>query len=665
MEEKMANYSIGIDFGRERGLAVLVNTESGRIVASAEKEYSHGTFNADFERGEDCDAGYAFQHPMDYLEVISETIPSLIENSAVDPDDVCGIGVSFAPCSLLPVMKDGTPLCFFKEFENEAHAYVKLREYKIPQDKIEKINSLTDGVYSLSYNNYLTRCGGSIKEESFALKIWDTLSHAPAVFDTCDGFINAADWIVWQLSGSPGVSRYQAMRSEIFYENGSYPSDVFFAELDPRLVNLRDKIVNFAKNTSENAGRLSPFVAKSLGLSGKTTVSYALGNMQALSLSGFSPDSATLLLNSDSNNDLFFTARTMQFLPEQTSVIEDSVYPDNYIYEKEFPRTAFPLPESVRDGFIPGASGILSLDEPANLVVCSGSPNENDVLQSRFETSAFRLKHFIKSLKKHGIPIRELMICGKISDRNEYEALHKLYSDVLDLNVSVYDQDYLAAKGAAISGAVFSKPASAQADRSSMIKKMHERPIRRYMPHSASNTAYEKLYLEYTRLYDFLASDSNKLLSVLEQMKNEASDSQNTEASDVFVPTLESEFGISDNADLNNDTAVLADDETEEVRLAAENASKELFEAIDAVAQIRNEAEVYALFKDLIEEEAEKHTKEILAAADDVANLMMEADAAAAEREAENVAVTEKPVFNAEYFDSLEDLEPIVFGKKD
>ena len=38
---------------------------------------------------------WALQHPADYIEVLEETIPSLLKQSKADPKEIIGIGIDF------------------------------------------------------------------------------------------------------------------------------------------------------------------------------------------------------------------------------------------------------------------------------------------------------------------------------------------------------------------------------------------------------------------------------------------------------------------------------------------------------------------------------------------------------------------------------------------
>ena len=81
----MGKYTIGIDFGSLSGRALLLDISSGEEMASSVYEYPHGVMDKELPSGEKLDSDYALQHPMDYLEVLYQTIPDVIKSSGVDP----------------------------------------------------------------------------------------------------------------------------------------------------------------------------------------------------------------------------------------------------------------------------------------------------------------------------------------------------------------------------------------------------------------------------------------------------------------------------------------------------------------------------------------------------------------------------------------------------
>lgn len=64
----------------------------------------------------------ALQYPGDYLDVLRTAVPEVLRIGNVTKDQVIGIGVDFTSCTVLPVDKKGTPLCFLEKYRNRPHA---------------------------------------------------------------------------------------------------------------------------------------------------------------------------------------------------------------------------------------------------------------------------------------------------------------------------------------------------------------------------------------------------------------------------------------------------------------------------------------------------------------------------------------------------------------
>ena len=58
------------------------------------------------------------------------------------------------------------------------------------------------------------------------------LEEAPELYYAMDHFVEAADWIVWQLSGTYVRNACTAGYKGI-YKDGTYPSEAFLASLNP------------------------------------------------------------------------------------------------------------------------------------------------------------------------------------------------------------------------------------------------------------------------------------------------------------------------------------------------------------------------------------------------------------------------------------------------
>ena len=140
---------------------------------------------------------WALQDPNDYLEVFKHAIPAVLAESGVAPEDVIGLGIDFTACTMLPTKADGTPLCFLPEYRNRPHAWVKLWKHHAAQPEANKLN---ETARRLGYA-FLDRYGGKISSEWFVPKAWQILDEAPEIYAAADRLIEAADWVIWQLTG--------------------------------------------------------------------------------------------------------------------------------------------------------------------------------------------------------------------------------------------------------------------------------------------------------------------------------------------------------------------------------------------------------------------------------------------------------------------------------
>ena len=106
-------YTIGIDFGTQSGRAVLVRVRDGKEVAVSVMPYPHGVITGVLPTGEPIPPDFALQHPKDYLRVLEYIIQGVMEEAKVRPQQVIALGIATTASTILPVLSDGTPLCFW------------------------------------------------------------------------------------------------------------------------------------------------------------------------------------------------------------------------------------------------------------------------------------------------------------------------------------------------------------------------------------------------------------------------------------------------------------------------------------------------------------------------------------------------------------------------
>ena len=230
----MKKYTVGVDFGTLSARAVLLDADNGKEVASSEFVYPHAIMSEKLCDGtplwEDC----ALQHPQDYLDGLSYTVKSVIEQSGADPGQILGIGIDFTSCTVLPVDKDFLPLCFDKKYEHTPYAYAKLWKHHAAKSQSEYITGLSKD----SGADWLDSFGGTVSSEWMLPKILETLEKTPEVYDEAEYFVEAGDWLVWLLTGENVRSSCMAGFKGLWRDREGYVDRDFLKNINPKFENI-------------------------------------------------------------------------------------------------------------------------------------------------------------------------------------------------------------------------------------------------------------------------------------------------------------------------------------------------------------------------------------------------------------------------------------------
>src|SRR4029077_4714711 len=273
------SYVIGVDFGTLSARALVVRVRDGAEAGTAVSEYLHGVIDRSLDGGAHSQAelppDWALQDPADYTAALGETVPAALRDAGVDPGQVIGIATDFTASTCMPVRADGTPLCQLPGLAGHPYAYPKLWKHHAAQPQADRINAVAHERGEKGINRY----GGTISSEWQFAHARQLLDEDPELYQQADRWIEAADWIIWQLCGSETRNACTAGYKGI-YQNGSYPSREYLAALDPRFAGFADdKLAHPISPLGGLAGRLTPDASALTGL--PSGIAVAIGNVDA------------------------------------------------------------------------------------------------------------------------------------------------------------------------------------------------------------------------------------------------------------------------------------------------------------------------------------------------------------------------------------------------
>lgn len=554
----MPKYSIGVDFGTLSGRAVLVNAATGEELADSVYDYPHGVMDEALPDGTKLGVDWALQHPQDYLDVFAHTIPSVLAQAKAEPSDVIGIGIDFTACTVLPVKSDGTPLCFLPEFEKNPNAYVKLWKHHAAQDKANRLNEIASSMGE----EWLSRYGGKISSEWAIPKLWQILDESPEVYSAMDAFVEAADWVIWQLTGKQTRNSCTAGYKAMWSKSAGYPSKEFFKALDPRLENvIAEKFSGPVTPLGEKAGELTKAAAELTGLMAGTAV--AVGNVDAhVTVPAVKIDSAgkMLAIMGTSTCHMLISDKEVR-VPGICGVVEDGILPGFFGYEAGqscvgdhfawfidncLPREYYDAAEkeginihkylrSKAEKLKVGESGLLALDwwngNRSVLVdvdltgVMLGmtlQTKPEEIYRALIEATAYGTRKIIETFRENGVPVEEFYASGGISQKDPMTM--QTYADVIGMPIKIAGSLQGPALGSAIFGAVAAGKAAGGYDSvmeaAEAMGKLREEV---YIPIPENVKAYDKLYAEYNILHDYFGRGTNDVMKRLKELKKQTS----------------------------------------------------------------------------------------------------------------------------------------------
>ncbi|MFP7762307.1 ribulokinase [Marisediminicola sp. LYQ134] len=564
-------FVIGIDYGTLSGRALVVRVSDGAELGSATHEYSHAVMDTTLAAtGAPLPPEWALQVPSDYVDVLKTAVPAAIRATGIDPAKVIGVGTDFTASTPLPVLSDGTPLNELPEFADRPHAYVKLWKHHAAGGQADRINALAAD----RDESWLPRYGGLISSEWEFAKGLQLLEEDPELYERMDHWVEAADWIVWQLTGTYVRNACTAGYKGIL-QDGAYPSRDFLAALNPDFAGFADdKVAHEIGRLGDAAGTLSAQAAEWTGL--PEGIAVAVGNVDAhvTAPAAGAVEPGQMLAIMGTSTCHVMNSDQLRDVPGMCGVVDGGIVDGLYGYEAGqsgvgdifawFVKNQVPerytaaaaeaglsihehLTELVRDQPV-GGHGLVALDWHSGnrsvlvdhqlsgtVVGMTLTTRPEEVYRALFEATAFGTRVIVEAFAESGVPVTEFIVAGGLL-RNSF--LMQTYSDILRMPISIIASDQGPALGSAIHAAV---AAGAYPDVRAAGEVMGKVDRAVYTPDEARADAYDLLFDEYALLHDYFGRGSNDVMHRLKAMKRDA------------YGTPKDESGVSDAAEREAD----------------------------------------------------------------------------------------------------------------
>jgi L-ribulokinase len=544
-------YVVGVDFGTLSARALVVRVSDGAEAGTAVREYAHGVIDREL-RGRELPPDWALQDPGDYTEALGVIVPAAIRDAGIDPAQVIGVATDFTASTCMPALSSGTPLCQLPGLAARPHAYAKLWKHHAAQPQADRINAAAHE----RQEKWINRYGGKISSEWQFAKALQVLDEDPEIYQRADRWIEAADWIIWQLCGSETRNACTAGYKGIF-QDGQYPSRDYLAALDPSFASFAaDKLAHPISPLGGLAGRLTSAAAALTGL--PEGIAVAVGNVDAhvtLPAAG-SCAPGTMVAIMGTSTCHVMNGTELAEVPGMCGVVDGGIVAGLWGYEagqsgvgdifawftrngvpgelaEEARRRGVPLPQLLDEKAAaqpPGAPGLIALDwENGNrsVLVDAGlsgvivgltlATTAPEIYRALLEATAFGTRLIIETFKASGVPVTELVMAG--GGLVKSAGIMQIYADVTRHPLSVIGSEQGPALGSAIHAAV---AAGAYPDVPAAASAMGRVNRDVYRPDAARADVYDELYAEYVRLHDYFGRGANEVMYRLRAIRDRA-----------------------------------------------------------------------------------------------------------------------------------------------
>ena len=543
--ESNKKYVIGLDFGTDSCRALVVDTYTGREMATGVSFYPR------WKAGLYCDAhnNRYRQHPLDYIESMTEAVH--IALSDLKEEEITSIcGLCFDTTGSTPALTDnmGMPLALRPEFEEDPDAMFILWKDHTAVHEAAQINAF------IKERNldYLLYEGGTYSSEWVWAKVLHIINTNSVIKDAAYAWVEHCDWMTGLVTGNTIPeqilrSRCAAGHKAMWHESWGLPSGEVLENLNPALKKMLPHLFTKTYTSDTKAGTLTLEWADKLGL--PEGVSVAVGALDAhMGAVGASIAPGVLVrIMGTSTCDIMVGGKTEigdRCIKGICGQVDGSVLPgligfeagqsafgDIYAWFKNLLSwTLKNIPDgetkqkALNDMLVeltkeaqsiePSENSVIALDwmngrrtpdtnqnvkgTIAGLTLGSTAP---EMFRALVEATAFGSRRIVEHMKEQGLHIDSVNAIGGITKKAPF--VMQTLADVLNMPIRVLRSEQACALGAAMFAAV---AAGVYSDINEAVKCMGSDIEVEYGPNEKYSLVYETLYRKYIELAGFIES---------------------------------------------------------------------------------------------------------------------------------------------------------------
>ena len=536
---------IGIDFGTDSCRALIVNTTSGKEVAT------YTSFYPRWKKGLYCNASrnQYRQHPQDYIDSLEEVIHGVTKMlSSDDIRKIVAIGIDTTGSTPCLTDKQGTPLALLPQHAENPNAMFFLWKDHTSIQEATEINDLS----RTWETDYTSRSGGIYSSEWFWAKGLHALREDSSIREDACAIIEHCDWMPALLTGNLKPKEVKRSRCAAGHKGmwaeewNGFPSQDFFSQLDPLLDGFAKQLNDKTYTSDNSAGKLTDEWSERLGLPAGIDVAVGIIDAHAGAIGAGIKANTMVKIIGTSTCDIIVTPRSdlkNKLIPGISGQVDGSVIPDLigleagqsafgdvYAWLRDILSWSLNVSETEDQKSIEDKILIKLTEEAEKLPLSDNDLIANDWLNGRrtpfadqslkggivgltlgtspaelfrslVEATAFGSKAILDHIEKEGVAVTEIIGVGGISLKSPY--VMQTLSDIMDVPITVAATEQAGALGAAMlaaaSAKVYRSVEEAQDSLSSGV-------LSKYVPDKEKKEIYDLRYMKYKKLGQALSN---------------------------------------------------------------------------------------------------------------------------------------------------------------